>query len=31
LKDGETSESVVSTDPLNGHTRKISATIHVVK
>jgi hypothetical protein len=31
LKDGQTSESVVSTDPLNGHSLHISVTINLVK
>lgn len=31
LKDGQTSESVVSTDPLNGHSLRISTTINVMK
>ena len=31
LKDGQTSESVVSTDPLNGHTLRMSVAINVMK
>jgi hypothetical protein len=31
LKDGQTSETVLSTDPLNGHSLRISATINIVK
>jgi hypothetical protein len=31
LKDGQTSESVVSTDPLNGHSLHITVTINLVK
>jgi len=31
LKDGQTSETVVSTDPLNGHTLRVSVTINVQK
>jgi len=31
LRDGQTSESVLSTDPLNGHVMRISVTINVVK
>lgn len=31
LKDGQTSESVVSTDPLNGHSLHISVTINLLK
>jgi hypothetical protein len=31
LKDGQTSDSVVSTDPLNGHSLHISITITVLK
>jgi hypothetical protein len=31
LKDGQTSESVLSTDPLNGHTVRVSITINVQK
>jgi hypothetical protein len=31
LKDGQTSESILSTDPLNGHAMRISVTINVVK
>lgn len=31
LKDGQTSESVVSTDPLNGHSLHISITINLAK
>jgi hypothetical protein len=31
LKDGQTSESVVSTDPLTGHILRLSVTINVVK
>jgi hypothetical protein len=31
LRDGQTSESVASTDPLNGHSLRISVTINVVK
>jgi len=29
LKDGQTSENLVSTDPLNGHTLRVSVTINV--
>lgn len=31
LKDGQTAETVVSTDPLNGHTMRVSVTINVQK
>jgi len=31
LKDGQTSETTLSTDPLNGHTMRVSATINVQK
>ena len=31
LKDGQTSESILSTDPLNGHVLRISVTINSVK
>jgi len=31
LKDGQTSENLVSTDPLNGHTLHVSVTINVQK
>ena len=31
LKDGQTSESVVSTDPLNGHSMRITVTINSLK
>lgn len=31
LKDGQTSETVLSTDPLNGHTMRVSVTINVQK
>ena len=31
LKDGQTLESVVSTDPLNGHTLRMSVAINVMK
>jgi hypothetical protein len=31
LKDGQTAESVVSTDPLNGHVYHVSVTLNVVK
>jgi hypothetical protein len=31
LKDGQTSENLVSTDPLNGHTLRVSVTINVQK
>lgn len=31
LKDGQTSENLVSTDPLNGHTFRVSVTINVQK
>jgi len=31
LKDGQTSESVLSTDPLTGHILRISVTINVLK
>jgi hypothetical protein len=29
LKDGQTSENILSTDPLNGHTMRVSVTINV--
>ena len=29
LKDGQTSENIMSTDPLNGHTLRVSVTINV--
>ncbi len=31
LKDGQTSESVLSTDPLNGHVLRLSITLNVLK
>lgn len=31
LKDGQTSENTLSTDPLNGHTLRLSVTINVQK
>ncbi len=31
LKDGQTSESILSTDPLNGHVMRISVTINTIK
>jgi hypothetical protein len=31
LKDGQTSESLLSTDPLNGHTLRVSVTINLQK
>ena len=31
LKDGQTSENTLSTDPLNGHTMRVSVTINVQK
>ena len=31
LKDGQTSETTLSTDPLNGHTLRVSVTINVQK
>lgn len=31
LKDGQTSDSLVSTDPLNGHTLRVAVTINVLK
>ena len=31
LKDGQTSENLLSTDPLNGHTLRVSVTISVMK
>ena len=31
LKDGQTSENLLSTDPLNGHTLRVSVTINVQK
>lgn len=31
LKDGQTSENILSTDPLNGHTMRVSVTINVQK
>lgn len=31
LRDGQTSESTLSTDPLNGHTTRVSVTISVQK
>lgn len=31
MKDGQTVESVVSTDPLNGHSYHVSVTLNVVK
>lgn len=31
LKDGQSSENILSTDPLNGHTLRVSVTINVQK
>jgi len=31
LKDGQTSENLLSTDPLNGHTLRVSVTVNVQK
>jgi hypothetical protein len=31
LKDGQTIESIVATDPLNGHVYHVSVTLTVVK
>ena len=31
LKDGQTSETIASTDPLNGHTMRVSVTLNVQK
>lgn len=31
LKDGQTSETLVSTDPLSGHTLRVAVTINVLK
>jgi len=31
LKDGQSSENIMSTDPLNGHTLRVSVTINVQK
>jgi hypothetical protein len=31
LKDGQTSENLLSTDPMNGHTLRVSVTINVQK
>jgi hypothetical protein len=31
LRDGQTSENILSTDPLNGHTLRVSVTISVQK
>ena len=31
LKDGQTSENILSTDPLNGHTMRVSVTINIQK
>jgi hypothetical protein len=31
LKDGQTSDNILSTDPLNGHTLRVSVTINVLK
>jgi hypothetical protein len=31
LKDGQTSENILSTDPLNGHVMRVSVTINVQK
>jgi hypothetical protein len=31
LKDGQTSESVLSTDPLNGHVLHVSVTVNIQK
>lgn len=31
VKDGQTAEMILSTDPLSGHTQKVSVTLNVVK
>jgi hypothetical protein len=31
LKDGQTSENILSTDPLNGHTMRVSVTLNALK
>jgi hypothetical protein len=31
MRDGETAESTVATDPVSGHVMRISVTLHVVK
>lgn len=31
LRDGQTSENTLSTDPLNGHTMRVSVTINILK
>jgi hypothetical protein len=31
LKDGQTSDNILSTDPLNGHVIRVSVTINVIK
>jgi hypothetical protein len=31
LKDGQTAETMLSTDPLNGHTMRVSLTLNVQK
>ena len=31
LKDGQTAESMLSTDPMNGHTIRVSVTINAIK
>jgi hypothetical protein len=31
LKDGQTSENLLSTDPLNGHTLRVAVTVNVLK
>jgi len=31
LKDGQTVESIVSTDPMNGHVYHVTVTLNVVK
>jgi len=31
LKDSQTVEAIVSTDPLNGHTYHVNVTLNVVK
>jgi len=31
LKDGQSIESIVSTDPMNGHVYHVSVTLNVIK
>jgi hypothetical protein len=31
LKDGQSIESIVSTDPLNGHVYRVSVTLNIAK